>query len=107
MEPHAKRTFYVRAAHVERLETEHGQVNYELNGVKLVEILDAALDEGFKHFADALVEEGELVTALRLILDQPDVRVFALAVQRDTELVSFILRHDRMPDLQVSATDDF
>ena len=53
-----------------------------------------------------LVDEGELVTALRVILDQPDVRVFALAVQRDTELVSFVLRHDRMPDLHVSATDN-
>lgn len=52
LEPHTKRTFYVRTAHVERLETEHRRLNYELNGVKLVEILDAVLDEGFKHFAD-------------------------------------------------------
>ena len=52
LEPHTKRTFYVRTAHVERLETEHRRLNYELNGVKLVEILDAVLDEGFKHFSD-------------------------------------------------------
>ena len=52
LEPHTKRTFYVRTAHVERLETEHRRLNYELNGVKLVEILDAVLDEGFKHFTD-------------------------------------------------------
>lgn len=52
LEPHTKRTFYVRTAHVERLESEHRRLNYELDGVKLVEILDAVLDEGFKHLAD-------------------------------------------------------
>jgi hypothetical protein len=51
-EPHTKRTFYVRTAHVERLDAEHRRLNYELNGVRLVEVLDAVLDEGFKHFAD-------------------------------------------------------
>lgn len=57
--------------------------------------------DGLQH---VLVEEAELVTALRVTLDQSDVRVFALSLQRDTELVSFVLRHDRMPDLQVSAS---
>ena len=54
--------------------------------------------DGDQH---VLVEEAELVTALRVTLDQPDVRTFVLQVDRNTELLSYVLRHDRMPDLEV------
>ncbi len=44
--PHTKRTFYVRADLVEQVETETRRLNYELGGVKLVEVLNAVLEAG-------------------------------------------------------------
>lgn len=55
--------------------------------------------EGSQH---VLVEKAELVTALRVTLDQPDVRTFALHVQRGAQLLDFVLNHDRIPDLEVA-----
>jgi len=44
--PHIKRTFYVRADLVERVEAEARRLNYELGGVRLVEVLNAVLEAG-------------------------------------------------------------
>jgi len=43
---HTKRTFYVRADLVDQVEAETRRLNYELGGVRLVEVLNAVLEAG-------------------------------------------------------------